>query len=325
MGRSNNIAKYTFLYLVSLLTLVFSVIAVGNIIFQLINKHIVDIINISRALYSPGVLKFALSSLLVAAPVYYYSTSIVYRSLIEGKLDRDSAVRRWLTYLIIFVCGVVMVGWLIAIVYSVLDGDLTLKFSLKTLTVLVLASVVGSYYFRDIKKDRFSKDGDSVVRMYYFGTLALVLVSFMAGVFFVESPRETRLRKIDDLTISKFENISNALSTYYRNNSRLPMKLDELIGGMIYLRIDDIRDVVSDEVYEYVPIEVETGRYKICANFNLSNIEKDSPKRGYLGDVWPHSAGRECFSRQVVKVPEGGILERGGEVVPVIRESVIIE
>lgn len=310
MGK-NNIAKYTFLYLMSLLALVFSVIGVGNIIFQLINKHIVDVIHAYRAMYSPEALKFALSSLLVAAPVYYFSAVNIYRSIVSGKLEKDSGIRKWLTYLIIFVCGVVSVGWLIAIVYSVLDGDLTLKFSLKTLTVVGLAGLVGFYYYRDIKEEKFKKGGGMVVRNYFYGTISLVFVVIVSGVFFVESPSETRLRRIDNLTLEKFNKIDGAIGEYYRNNDQLPVNLEELAGEVIYLRGEDVRDVLSDEVFRYETLGGE--KYRICAKFNLSNNSKDDPRGNYIAEVWPHESGDVCFTKQV------NVMMDGREGMPVVR------
>ncbi len=298
--KSSNTAKYTFLYLISLLSLIFTVIAVGNVIFQLINKHIVDVVHAYRSTYSADALKFAISSLLIAAPVYYYSAANINKSLFSGKLEKDAAVRRWLTYLIIFVCGVVVVGWLIAIVYSILDGDLTLKFSLKTLTVLIIAAIVGSYYYRDIKKEKIQDIKDPIIRKYFYSTLCIVVIVFLSGILFVESPHETRLRKIDQLTISKLDNIDRAINDYFEDNEQLPDYLEELHKEVVYLHSDGIEGVINGEVFEYRVLEEQ--KYRICADFNLATeeINKDMPKE-YYEERWKHKAGKECFIKKINK------------------------
>ena len=318
--KNLNTAKYTFLYLIALLSLVFTVIAVGNIVFQLINKYIVDVIHAFRATYSSEALKFAISSLIIAAPVYYYSTIVINRSLFTGDLNKESAVRKWLTYLIIFSCGVVVVGWLIAIVYSVLDGDLTLKFSLKTLTVIAIAAVVGSYYYRDIKKEKVEKVEDMVIKRYFYGTLVLVIGSLIVGVFFVESPKETRLRKLDNITLDRLNIVDNALNNYYIDNKRLPINLSELSGDVKYVRGNEVKEVVSGEIFEYRVIEKD--KYKICANFGLSNKNDDLKSgMGYYGEIWEHEAGNECFLKKVNNLAhKQEVLLRGD---PVFQKEII--
>ncbi|MBL7058168.1 hypothetical protein ISS03_02405 [Patescibacteria group bacterium] len=322
---SSNIAKYTFLYFISLLSLVFSVMAVGNIVFQLINKHVIDIINVYGSMYSPDALKFALSSLIISAPVYYASVISIHKSLFSGKLDKDAAVRRWLTYFIIFVCGVVVIGWLIAIVYSILDGDLTWKFSLKTLTVIVIAATVGSYYFRDIKKEKVEKVKDNVAKIYLYATLVALLVVFVSGILFVESPRQTRLRKLDNLTIEKFERIGNSLNEYYNNNNRLPVKLEDLAVGVIYLGDLDIRSVDAGKIFEYRAFEGE--EYKICAKFNLSNREELGSNRDFISDVWPHGAEYTCFIKNINKYGReiNRFIDEQAVTTPIIVEEAIVK
>ncbi|MCX6800463.1 MAG: hypothetical protein NT091_04940, partial [Candidatus Falkowbacteria bacterium] len=237
-------------------------------------------------------------SLLLAAPVYYFSLASINKSLFLGGLSKDAAVRRWLTYLIIFICGSVVVGWLIAIIYSFLDGDLTLKFSLKTLTVLIISSIVGYYYYRDIKKENFEGVIDPVVKKYFYSTLVLVIVIVISGLIFVESPFETRLRKLDTLITQKIINIDSALNNYYNDNSKVPAILQDLIGETVYLQEPDIKDPLTEKVFEYTFLD--NKKYKICADFNLSNKnDKNEDAQEFYDKTWVHDTGHFCFTKKI--------------------------
>ena len=64
-----------------------------------------------------------------------------------------SAVRRWLTYLTLFVAAAVLVGDMIALVYNLLGGELTLRFVLKVLVAAVIAGTIFGYYLMDLRRE----------------------------------------------------------------------------------------------------------------------------------------------------------------------------
>ena len=153
MGADKNNAKFAFFYMLSLVALVFVAISVGMIIFQIINKEIVDIINQYSGRYSDSQMKFAISALVVAAPIFYIASRQIFKSLFSGALDEEAGVRRWLTYLILLVAIIVMIGWLIAILNGFLDGELTTKFFFKAIAALLIAGSVFSFYLYDVKRE----------------------------------------------------------------------------------------------------------------------------------------------------------------------------
>jgi uncharacterized membrane-anchored protein len=79
----------------------------------------------------------------------------IYFNLKTGELKKDSDVRRWLTYFILFISSVVVIGSLIRILNNFLDGALTINFVLKALTVLSIAALIFGFYFYDIKRKEF--------------------------------------------------------------------------------------------------------------------------------------------------------------------------
>jgi hypothetical protein len=62
-------------------------------------------------------------------------------------------VRRWLTYLTLFVAAVVLIVDLITLVDNVLGGEVTVRFVLKVLVAGLIAGTIFGYYLWDLRRD----------------------------------------------------------------------------------------------------------------------------------------------------------------------------
>ena len=292
-------AKYAFLYLLSLVALVFMSISVGIIVFQIINKQIVDIINDYVVNYNDGMMKFAISAIIVSTPIFYLTSRQIYKNLFAGTLDKDAGVRKWLTYFILLVSIVVMIGFLIATINSFLGGDLTTKFILKTLTALIIAGTVFSFYFYDIRRDIVEGKKDKVIKFYTWISLAVVLVVFVFSWFSVDSPAATRSKKIDQEVINDLYEVNSAVMNYYTLNEKMPDNLEVLINnseGTYKLSTQAAQQPSNGQYYSYqVTAEDE---YKICADFLTSNLDQNADMYSPSGD-YKHDKGYQCFSQKV--------------------------
>jgi len=296
MDPQNNSAKFAFFYMLSLVALIFMALSVGMIIFQIINKNVVDVIDQFRGRYSSHQLKFAISALIVAAPIFYFAMRQIYQSLFSGALSKDSGVRKWLTYFVLFVASVVMLGWLTATVNSYLDGELTTKFILKAITAIGIAATIFTFYLYDIKREEVVGRKDKTIQRYFYGSLFVVVVVFVASLFFVESPSETRDRKQDGAILDKFNQIDSAINTYYNDYGKLPEDLDALVADITFLTDKDIKDLVSGEKFGYSIIATST--YELCATFKTDNKDNENDYK-YFDKRWLHSAGYQCLSQKV--------------------------
>jgi len=296
--QNNQTAKFTFLYLLSLIALGFFAISAGNILFQLINKNIADIVESYNMLYNIQALRFAISSIIVAVPIYFVTVWQINKNLAGGLLDKDSGIRKWLTYLILLISSVVIIGDLIAVINSFLNGELTAKFALKTLTILVIAGIIFSYYLYDMKREKVEKK-DKIMSYYFYTTLVLTVLIFISGLLFVESPKEARLKRLDGEVINNLSNIENAIQIYYANEDALPEDLSALVDGVDYIQAEDIKNAVTRKEFEYKI----TGKqdYEICTDFMRSNKEDKNTDYtyGYLNDSWRHGAGYDCVKKKI--------------------------
>ena len=64
-----------------------------------------------------------------------------------------SPIRRWLTYFTLFVAAGFLIGDLTTLVYNVLGGEITIRFSLKVIVVGAIAGTIFGYYLRDLRRE----------------------------------------------------------------------------------------------------------------------------------------------------------------------------
>lgn len=296
-------AKFAFFYMLALIALSFMSYSIGAIIFQIINKNIPDVLSTYSGVYSSGALKFAISALIVSAPIYYIAMWQIGKNLFKGLLDKDSGVRRWLTYFILLVSSVVMIGWLIGIIYNFLDGELTAKFILKALTSIVIAAAVFSYYLIDIKREKTKEAKSMINKIYFFISLLIAVVVLVSSFFFVESPMEARNKRQDNLIMENLYRLDSAVQSYYNYENKMPESLKALTNYEYdKLRAEDILDPVSGKQYDYKVTGANS--YEICADFKTSNVKREDVTDWYYEEGWVHEAGYYCISRKVIKYDE---------------------
>jgi|WetSurMetagenome_2_1015567.scaffolds.fasta_scaffold00428_7 hypothetical protein len=298
----SNAAKFVFLYLLHLVSLGFMTVSFGNVIFQIINKFIPDV----AAPYVEN--KFAISALLVSIPIFYGVSYLIQKSLFSGELKKDSGVRRWLTYLILFVSFLIFFGWLIYFVNNFLNGEISLKFILKTITVLAIAAAVFGFYFYDIRRQAVENIKDKFLKIFFITSLVLVVVVFFASFFTVESPAVARDRKLDDAVLNNFYTIDSCVDQYYRETQKLPDGFGAMMSDCSYLTADLLKDGQTGQAFVYSVTGTTT--YEICANFRTSNIGKANNSGaaypvGIGANSSSHANGYQCLKRQVYPTIKG--------------------
>ena len=143
-------AREAFLYLLLFTTLFLSAYHFGSILFELIEKAFPDP---AAAGYSTRSLRWSVSNLVVAFPIFLVLTIRLEREVRRDPAKRASRVRKWLTYLTLFVAAGFIVGDLVALVFHFLQGELTVRFFLKVLVVGAIAGTAFGYYLRDLRTE----------------------------------------------------------------------------------------------------------------------------------------------------------------------------
>lgn len=151
--RAQLSAREAFLYLLLFTTLYLSSYHLGSLVFDLINRAFPDPTDNAAVRFSADSMRWSIAFLVIAFPVFVFLANYIARDVARSPIKRLSPVRRWLTYLTLFVAAGALLGDLTTLVYSVLAGELTVRFTLKVLVVLVIAGAVFGYYLMDLRKE----------------------------------------------------------------------------------------------------------------------------------------------------------------------------
>lgn len=149
------IAREAFVYLVLFTTLYVSAFNLGSLLFQFIDRAFPDpamdpVFALER---SREAIRWAIALLVTAFPVFVFVSWTNERAVRRDPIRRLSKVRRWLTYLTLFVAASILLGDVTTLVYNLLGGEVTTRFLLKVLTVGVIAGSVFGYFQRDLGKE----------------------------------------------------------------------------------------------------------------------------------------------------------------------------
>jgi len=146
-------ARQAFVYLLLFSTLYFGAYHLGSLVFQFVDWARPDPATPVTAEFVRNSIRFSISALVVTMPLFLYMSMLTNRELAADPNQRTSPVRRWLTYLTLFVAACVLIGDVTTLVYSLLGGELTTRFVLKVITVAVIAGTGFWYYLSALGRD----------------------------------------------------------------------------------------------------------------------------------------------------------------------------
>jgi uncharacterized protein YacL len=119
----------------------------------LINRYFKDVTRSYYGDYDMEALKFSLAAVVIAFPIFIWLTYKLNKETETNVEKRNSKIRKWLTYLTLFVTVAILIGDLITFLFFFLDGELTMRFVLKVLVVLIITGSIFWYYKNDLKRD----------------------------------------------------------------------------------------------------------------------------------------------------------------------------
>lgn len=147
-------AREAFLYLVLFLTLYVTAVSFGTLLFAFIERAIPDALQNSYELSSTlSTIRHSTAAIIITFPIFLWLTNFLEKGLKRNPQKRASRVRKWLTYLTLFIAAVSIIIDLIVLVTSLLSGELTFRFILKVAVVLLIAGGTFGYYLWDLRRD----------------------------------------------------------------------------------------------------------------------------------------------------------------------------
>jgi uncharacterized protein DUF5671 len=147
-------AREAFLYLVLFSTLYYAAWNLGSLLFDLIDRAFPDPADRTFSVMRLGdSLRWSTASVIIGFPVFLFVARYLGREVASTPVKRLSAVRRWLTYLTLFVASVVLIGDMTTLIYKLLGGETTVRFVLKVVVAAVVAGTIFGYYLTDLRNE----------------------------------------------------------------------------------------------------------------------------------------------------------------------------
>lgn len=152
--KAHLLARDAFLYLVMFSMLYLVAYNLGALLFHFVTLTFPDpSIGKWHTDWIGKRIRFSTSALLVSFPVFLYVSSVIAKQTRKDPFHRTSKARKWLTYLTLAIAACIIVGDLIYLLYSLLSGELTVRFILKVLIVGIISSSIFAYYLWMMHKD----------------------------------------------------------------------------------------------------------------------------------------------------------------------------
>lgn len=287
--------------------------ALGVLYYQVINHHFPDplILSYGGNDVSSEAIHYSIAALLITFPIYVAAMHLWFKRFREDEEKVETKLTKWLTYLVLLVAAVTILGDLIVAVFYFLQGEISARFLLKALVILVIAGTIFDFYFLERKKIQYRKD---VPRSIFLGigwtiggvTLLGIVLGFLVG----GSPSTARMQGLDLQRANDLREIANCVANFGGTQNRLPATLDELsMSGQYAYCSGRTTDPETGVPYEYRVISAGTlnsgvleGEFELCADFSLDSSEQVARKERFsaMEDKWfTHGAGRACDTEKV--------------------------
>ena len=146
-------AQEAFSYLLLFTTLYLSAYYLGCLLFEFVNLRFPDAAMEYQWRSPMETIRWSASSVVVAFPIFLLLSRRIYRELARNPIKRLSGIRRWLTYLTLFVTAGFLIGDLTTLAYNALGGELTIRFILKVIIVGAIAGTIFGFYLWDLRSE----------------------------------------------------------------------------------------------------------------------------------------------------------------------------
>jgi hypothetical protein len=253
---------------------------------------------------------YAIAALSVGYPLYIWAMRFWLRKGDDpSRVYHESAITRWVTYVILLIAAVTIIGDVITVIFYVLQGEFTMRFVLKACAILIIAGgVFGTYYF-ERKKMHYHVAVPMTVFVKFGYAYAIVFVfAIITGLFVTGLPHVQRERALDEKRSEDLATIAECITTFAMQYERLPINTDELYKRLSYCV--PVSDPQTGQAYTYHIIaaqqregDVQSAVFELCAVFSEDTREKDSTfvERRRNVDKWHvHQSGNDCITETVV-------------------------
>ena len=294
--RASLSAREAFLYLLLFSALYFFAWNLGSLLFALLEHLLSDPADAQwQVMRLTGSIRWSVSALVIAFPVFAFIARHLAHDVAKDPIKRLSPIRRWLTYLTLFVATAVLIGDLTTLVFNLLGGELSLRFVLKVAVVAAIAGTIFGHYLRDLRREEVASAGHAAGGRVLWAAGIISVLSIAAGVWVMDSPMRQRLLRVDAARVEDMQTLDAAVLLWWGEHKELPADLGMLAAqpGVNLPR----RDPDGGSDYRYRPLDAT--HYELCAEFATDSGERPARWRLPQSGQWVHPAGAHCFHRSV--------------------------
>jgi uncharacterized protein DUF5671 len=295
-------AREAFMHLVAFAALYTAVVAGVSLAFSLINLFLPDpaitqyagnVLDIERA-----AIRWEIAALVVSLPGLLWLSGLLVKEMRLAPEKVRSPIRRWLTYLTLFLAAISIGVDLMTLIWGALSGELSARFLLKVAAVLGVAGAGFYYYFVSLRLAPEELQASRLPRRFGAGTSLAGAVLVVAGLVWTGTPAVERVRqfdarRVDDLRRIYDETMRLSFGSGWDNpavplvqSGPLPPTLDDIARRAVGVR-PRIADPETGQRYEY-RVTGPTS-FELCAVFGQA--------RDDVRDVaWNHPQGPHCYA-----------------------------
>ena len=299
-SRAKASPKDFFLYLAAIVTLYVSTWSILRLLFEIIDYTFPDRLSSYIDPYSTSI-RLAIASLVIIFPVYLIISRYLRVNVAREPAKRELGIRKALVYLTLFLAGAIIIGDLVTLINTFLGGEITMRFVLKVVAVLIVTGGIFGYYGLDLRR----KDGLSAKAAKIFAsvTSVFIIASIVVGFFVMGSPSSIRQVKFDQTRVDDLQSIQDQAVNYWQQKRVLPTVLADLNNPLQNFTVPT--DPETGAAYDYIP--TSDLAFKLCAVFgaessnsgNLRGMSVPVPAGVKGEESWQHGTSKVCFDRTI--------------------------
>jgi hypothetical protein len=284
-----------FINLLAVIALYVSVCGAISLLFQFANLALPD--PLDHRIDVRDSARYGVSMVIVFFPVYWWAWRSIEADLAANPGKRRLWVRTCPIYLTLFLAGLLALGDLACLFYYLMSGDLTSRFLLKVVAVLVVAGGVLVFYRNALRREPGPLPLAMRAFAYTTATLAGALV--IAGFVIAGPPTRAHLARLDQQRLRDLESVEQKVVDYWQDKGDLPASLDQLRDDVV--AYSPQRDPASGDSYGYR----RTGAtsFELCADFALKDSDAARSMQTWrqtgTSTAWNHESGHYCFARTI--------------------------
>lgn len=230
-------------------------------------------------------IRWAVARVVIAFPVFLIASIRAALILRRDPAERLSPVRRWLTYIAMFLAVCVVIGDLVTLIAYLLSGETTARFLVKVVVVAAVAGGILAHYLQDLRDEARERSAAATPLLLILG-VATTAFAVGSGLWLIGSPANEAARRTDDRRVQNLQAIATAIDLFWQRAEGLPENLAAL-GAELSVPLE-ATDPETGEPYDY---RAAGGKeYELCASFSRASESVTRDAR------WTHGAGRQCFS-----------------------------